>query len=405
MTFAWQTKLALGASLFGAAIMANHAVAQEATTQEFTAKSGKIQGEMLTPLEHPWKIAVLPDDRLLITEKTGNLRLFADGKLSEPIANVPKVHFEGQGGLLSVVAHPGFATNNTIYLSYAEPAEAQPANAKDPGDPRVGDNGPNSDVVLKGLAVARAVLDGNQLKDVEVIWRQEPKQIGRGHFGGHMAFSGDEKLFITNGDRQRFLSHDPATNAGKIVRINPDGSLPADNMDQNAKNARKDVWSTGHRNPLGLAFDPATRKLWIHEMGPAGGDEFNLIERGADYGWPAVSNGDHYDGQPIPRHDTRPEFKKPVISWTPVISPAGLTFYTGTRFADWTGAALIGGLSSKAMVIVEVKGETAREVDRVDMGMRIRDVAEASDGSLYVLKDGEDGGLMHLRPHAKDASR
>lgn len=405
MMLAWRIKLALGASILGAAVMGDQAIAQQAAMQEFTSKSGKIQGEILAPLQHPWKIAVLPGDRLLITEKTGNLRLFANGKLSKPIGNVPKVHFEGQGGLLSVIAHPGFATNNTIYLSYAEPAEDQPVNASDPGDPRVGDDGPNSDVILKGLAVARAVLDGNELKDVEVIWRQEPKQIGRGHFGGHMAFSGDEKLFITNGDRQRFLSHDPATNAGKIVRINPDGSLPADNMEQNAKNTRKDVWSTGHRNPLGLAFDPATRKLWIHEMGPAGGDEFNLIERGADYGWPAVSNGDHYDGQPIPRHDTRPEFKKPVISWTPVISPAGLAFYTGTRFADWTGAALIGGLSSKAIVIVEVKGETAREVDRVDMGMRIRDVAEASDGSLYVLSDGEDGGLLHLKPHAKDASR
>lgn len=364
----------------------------------FTAKSGSLQGEMLAPLVHPWKIAVLPDGRLLITEKGGTLRLFADGKLSDPIANVPNVHSEGQGGLLSVVMHPGFATNNTIYLSYAEPADEQPQNATDPGDPRVGDDGPNSDVTLKGLAVARAVLDGDQLKSVEVVWRQEPKQIGRGHYGGHMAFSGDEKLFITSGDRQRFLSHDPATNAGKIVRINPDGSLPADNMEQGPTNARKDVWSVGHRNPLGIAFDPATRKLWIHEMGPAGGDELNLMERGADYGWPAVSNGDHYDGQPIPRHETRPEFKSPVISWSPVISPSGFTFYTGALFKDWTGKALIGGLSSKAIIVVEVKGDTVREFERIDMGMRIRDVVEASDGSLYVLKDGPSGGLLRLTP-------
>ncbi len=402
---AWKRPLALGAGFVGAALMFDAASAQQDAAQEFSSKSGKIQGTMLASLEHPWKIAVLPGDRLLITEKPGRLRLFENGKLSEPIANVPKVHFEGQGGLLSVVPHPGFATNNTIYLSYAEPAEDQPGKAKDPGDPRIGDDGPNSDVVLKGLAVARAELDGTGLKNVEVIWRQEPKQIGRGHFGGHMAFSGDEKLFITNGDRQRFLSHDPATNAGKIVRINPDGSLPADNMEQGPKNARKDVWSTGHRNPLGIAFDPATRKLWIHEMGPAGGDEFNLIERGADYGWPAVSNGDHYDGQPIPRHATRPEFVKPVISWSPVISPAGLTFYTGTRFRDWTGKALIGGLSSKAIIVVEVAGDAAREVERIDMGVRIRDVVEAEDGALYVLKDGEDGGLMRLTPPGKDARR
>lgn len=376
-----------------------------ATSQQFSSQSGPIQGEMLVPLEHPWKIAVLPDDRLLITEKPGRLRLFENGKLSEPIEGVPKVHFEGQGGLLAVITDPGFATNNTIYLSYAEPAEQQPADAKDPGDPRVGDDGPNSDVVLKGLAVARAELAGNALKNVDVIWRQEPKQIGRGHFGGQMAFSGDGKLFITSGERQRFLSQDPTTNAGKIVRINSDGQLPADNMDQGPDNPRRDVWSTGHRNPLGIAFDPATRKLWIHEMGPLGGDEFNLIERGANYGWPVVSNGDHYDGQKIPRHDTRPDFKPPVISWTPVISPAGLIFYKGSRFRDWTGKALIGGLSSKAIVVVEVKGDNAREVERIDMGMRIRDIMEASNGDLYVLKDGEDGGLLRLTPHAKDASR
>ena len=212
--------------------MFDAASAQQGQTQEFTAKSGAIAAEMLAPLEHPWKIAVLPGDRLLITEKPGRLRLFENGKLSEPIEGVPEVHFEGQGGLLGVVTDPGFSINNTIYLSYAEPAEQQPENAADPGDPRVGDDGPNSDVVLKGLAVARAELDGTKLKNVEVIWRQEPKQIGRGHFGGQMTFSGDGKLFITSGERQRFLSHDPTTNAGKIVRINSDGVLPADNMDQ-----------------------------------------------------------------------------------------------------------------------------------------------------------------------------
>lgn len=394
----------LGVAILGAAMMADVAAAQS-EMKEFKTASGTILAETLASLKHPWKIAVLPGDRLLITEKTGALRLFENGKLSEPIAGVPKVHFEGQGGLLAVVAHPGFATNNTIYLSYAEPAEDQPANAKDPGDPRVGDDGPNSDVVLKGLAVARAVLDGNALKDLEVVWRQEPKQIGRGHFGGQMAFSGDERLFITSGERQRFLSHDPATNAGKIVRINPDGSFPGDNMDQGPKNARKDVWSTGHRNPLGIAFDPATRNLWIHEMGPLGGDEFNLIERGADYGWPAVSNGDHYNNEKIARHETRPEFKPPVISWTPVISPAGLIFYTGKAFPDWTGKALIGGLTSEGIVVVDVKGENASEVERLDMKMRVRDVVEGSDGSLYVLKDGEDGALMRLRRQERDARR
>jgi len=395
----------LGLSVMGCLLMTSPALAQQDAVQEFNTRSGKLQGEVLASLQHPWKIAVLPGDRLLITEKPGRLRLFENGKLSEPIAGVPKVHFAGQGGLLAVVAHPGFATNNTIYLSYSEPAEEQPAGAKDPGDPRIGSDGPNSDVTLKGLAVARAVLDGNTLKEVDVVWRQEPKQIGRGHFGGQMAFSGDEKLFITSGERQRFLSQDPATNAGKIVRINPDGSLPADNMEQGPQNARKDVWTTGHRNPLGIAFDPASRNLWIHEMGPLGGDEFNLIERGANYGWPIVSNGDHYDEQEIPPHATRPEFKPPVISWTPVISPAGLIFYRGTRFPDWTGKALIGGLTSEGIVVVEVKGEDAREFERVPMGMRVRDVMEAADGSLYVLKDGKDGALIRLTPRENAARR
>jgi glucose/arabinose dehydrogenase len=391
--------------MMGCLLMTSPALAQQDAVQEFNTRSGKLQGEVLASLQHPWKIAVLPGDRLLITEKPGRLRLFENGKLSEPVAGVPKVHFAGQGGLLAVVAHLGFATNNTIYLSYSEPAEEQPAGAKDPGDPRIGSDGPNADVTLKGLAVARAVLDGNTLKEVDVVWRQEPKHIGRGHFGGQMAFSGDEKLFITSGERQRFLSQDPATNAGKIVRINPDGSLPADNMEQGPQNTRKDVWSTGHRNPLGLAFDPASRNLWIHEMGPLGGDEFNLIERGANYGWPIVSNGDHYDEQQIPRHATRPEFKPPVISWTPVISPAGLIFYRGSRFPDWTGKALIGGLTSEGIVVVEVKGEDAREFERVPMGMRVRDVMEGADGSLYVLKDGEDGALIRLTPRKNAAQR
>lgn len=400
----WRTFTALGSAVLGT-IAVFDTGAQAGAAQQVKTKSGTIQAEKLVALQHPWKIAVLPDDRLLITEKPGRLRVFENGRVSDPIANVPKVHFEGQGGLLAVIADPGFATNRTIYLSYAEPAAQQPTNASDPGDPRVGDDGPNSDVVLKGLAVARAELDGNALKSVEVIWRQEPKQIGRGHFGGQMAFSGDGKLFITSGERQRFLSQDPMTNAGKIIRINSDGVLPADNMEQGPGNSRRDVWSTGHRNPLGIAFDPATRKLWIHEMGPLGGDEFNLIERGANYGWPEVSNGDHYNSEKIPRHSTRPEFRQPVISWSPVISPAGLIFYTGTRFANWSGKALIGGLSSKALIVVEVKGDTAREVERVDMGMRVRDVMETSNGDLYILKDGEDGGLWKLTPQAKDASR
>ena len=362
-------------------------------------KAGAVRVERLASLNEPWGMAFLPDGRLLVTEKPGRLRIFSGGTLSEPIGGVPAVAYRGQGGLLDVAVDPGFATNGLVYLSYAEAAELQPANARDERDPRFGPGGGggNPDVVLKGGAVARGRLVGTQLQDVKVIWRQVPKTIGRGHFGGHLAFAPDGKLFITSGDRMRFdPAQDMSSNLGKMVRINPDGTIPSDNPF--ASSGRPDIWSSGHRNQLGVAIHPETGKVWIHEMGPRHGDELNIPESGKNYGWPVVSNGDNYDLSPIPDHPTRPEFVAPITYWHPAISPSGFIFYTGTRFADWKGNALIGGLSSEALIRLKLEGSVVKEEERLELRRRIRDVVQDPDGSVLVLVDGKEGALLRLTP-------
>ena len=358
----------------------------------------EVNVESLAKLDNPWGMAFLPDGKLLITEKPGRLRIYENGKLSEPISGVPEVDYRGQGGLLDVTVDPNFSTNSYVYLSYAEPAKEQPKDAKDERDPRIGNEQDLEDVTLKGLAVARGVLDGNALKDVQVIWRQEPKMIGRGHFGGRIVFAPDGTLFITSGDRQRFTpAQDLSSNSGKVLRINPDGSAPKDNA-LAGREGRPDIYSIGHRNPLSAAINPATETLWIVEMGPKGGDELNVIEKGANYGWPVVSDGDHYNDEPIPDHKTRPEFKTAIKVWTPVISPSGMIFYGGDLFADWRGNALIGALSGEAIVRLKVAGDTVTAEEKIDMGRRIRDVIEAPDGAILALGDEDNAELLRLTP-------
>jgi aldose sugar dehydrogenase len=330
--------------------------------------------------DEPWAMSFLPDGRLLVTEKRGALKLFdASSNSSKDISGVPTVDYGGQGGLGDVVPHPKFSDNGWVYLSYAELGE---------GDTR-------------GAAVARGRLTldasgGGALSDVAVIWRQVPKVSGQGHYGHRIAFDAGGMLWIASGERQKFdPAQDMQSNLGKILRLNDDGSLPGDNPFADQGGVAAQVWSLGHRNPLGLAFD-AKGVLWVQEMGPAGGDELNLIERGANYGYPIVSNGDHYDGRVIPDHDTRPEFNAPEITWTPVIAPAGFIIYSGSEFPEWQGDGFIGGLASQALIRVEFDGATAREAERFDMGKRIREVEQGPDGAIWVLEDGGDARLLKL---------
>lgn len=328
----------------------------------------------------------LPDGRLLVSEKKGALKLLDPAAPSRhhDIRGLPEVDYGGQGGLGDVVLHPRFADNGLVYLSYAEAGE---------GD-------------LRGGAVARAKLGldsrgGGALSGLEVIWRQVPKVSGRGHYGHRIAFDDEGKLWISSSERQKFdPAQDMQSNLGKVIRLNDDGSVPADNPFARQGGVAAQVWSLGHRNALGLAFD-AQGRLWEHEMGPKGGDELNLIERGANYGYPIVSNGDHYDGKPIPDHATRPQFNAPEVSWTPVISPAGFVIYSGERFPQWKGDGFIGGLSSKALVRIEFDGAQAREAARYPMGERIREVEQGPDGALWLLEDedeGSGGRLLKLEP-------
>ncbi|MCH9696223.1 MAG: PQQ-dependent sugar dehydrogenase [Gammaproteobacteria bacterium] len=349
--------------------------------------------EPLASFDQPWALAFLPDGRILVTEKKGNLMLLAqDGRSFGAVQGMPDVDYGGQGGLGDVALHPDFADNGLIYLSYAEAGVAG----------------------TRGAAVARGVLEltgrGGRLSDVEVVWRQYPKVVGFGHYGHRILFDDDGYLWITSGDRQKFTpSQDMQSTIGKIVRLHDDGSVPDDNpfVDYYSEDAFVDddgvyaqIWSMGHRNPLGIATD-LDGKLWSIEMGPLGGDELNHIVRGGNYGYPVVSNGTHYDGRDIPNHDTRPEFNAPAAYWVPAISPGHLMIYSGDLFSDWQGNAFAAGLSSQAIVRIELDGSEAREVDRFDMNARIRSIAQGPAGALWVLEDERresQGSLLKLTP-------
>ena len=370
-----------------------------AAAADLQTKQGVVNVEPLAKLDNPWGMTFLPDGKLLITEKPGRMRIFADGKLSDPIGGVPKVAFRGQGGLLDVEIDPKFAENKLVYISYAEPAENQPPGTKDSIDQRLGTFFRGDDPMIKSGAVARAKLEGNELKDLKVIWRQEP-HIGRGHFGGRLIFAPDGKLFILSGERQRFEpSQDPKSALGAVVRINPDGSVPQDNPFVGKDGYRPDLYTKGNRNPLGGAIHPGTGELWINEMGPKGGDELNVIKPGKNYGWPLVCEGTHYNDAPIPRHDTRPEFEKPLRAWNPVISPSGMIFYNGSKFPAWKGSAFIGGLSSRALIRLAVdSGGKVGEEERLNTNFRVRDIIETPDGAILLLSDGPNGELLRLTP-------
>ena len=380
------------------------AVAASALGQPMTVSStaGDIRIERLATLEFPWGMAYLPDGRLLITEKPGRLRIWSNGRLSEPVSGLPQVSYLGtqgeQGGLLDVAVDPNFARNGFIYLSYSEAAEKSNQLAET-GDARFSNYLDMSDNSIRGGAVARARLDGNALRDVQVIWRQTPKTIGRGHFGHRLVFAPDGKLLITSGDRMRFdPAQDMNSNLGKVLRINTDGTLPADNPFAGKKDARGDIYSVGHRNILAATIYAPSGRLWVFEMGPLGGDEVNIVEAGKNYGWPEVSNGDNYDSSAIIDHPSSKEFQAPVRTWTPVISPSGAMFYDGSLFANWRGNLLVGGLSSMALVRLTTDGTRISNEERIDMGRRIRDVIQAPDGAILAIVDAPKGDLLRLTP-------
>jgi glucose/arabinose dehydrogenase len=322
-------------------------------------------------------------------------RASGGGVPQAPVPGLPPISYREskseQGGLLDVVVDPDFSANRTIYLSYSEEAPA-PAGAKDTDDPRFAGHLDLTDMRWRGGAVARATLDGTQLSDVKVIWRQEPKLIGRGHFGHRLVFDRDGMLFITSGDRMRFdPAQDSKSNLGKVVRMKRDGT-------------GAEIWSTGDRNMLSAAVHPTTGQLFVFEMGPLGGDELNIVERGQNYGWPVVSNGDNYDKSPIPDHQTRPEFKAPIRTWTPVISPSGALFYDGALF-PWRGSVIVGGLSSMALIRLTLEGSRVTGEERIDMKRRVRDVIQARDGAILAITDEKNGALLRVTPASGDERR
>jgi glucose/arabinose dehydrogenase len=370
-----------------AAVTTESTPASAAVPTENTNVAGTNESFTITEVARftsPWAMSFLPDGRLLVTEMAGTLHLYdANSNEKGSITGVPDVAHVAQGGLGDVVLHPKYATNSLVYISYVEAGEGG-----------------------LGAAVARARLalddkGGGALEDLEVIWRQTPKKSGDGHFGYRITFDNKGMLWISSSERKEFdPAQDMDTNLGKILRLNDDGSAPADNPFTDQGEVAAQVWSLGHRNILGLAF-ASDGKLWAHEMGPKDGDELNLIEKGANYGYPIVSNGNHYDDKPIPDHDTRPEFRAPAITWTPVISPAGFIIYDGDLFPNWKGHGFIGGLSSKALVRVEFNGDSAREAERFDMQRRIREVEQGPDGAIWLLEDGTrqgSGWLLKLTP-------
>ena len=364
------------------------ASAQSPSTEQVEIKGSQgsaLVGVVLSSFDQPWAMTFLPDGQSLVTEKAGTMWLLDQNQQKRfPVANVPEVTARGQGGLGDVIIHPDFAKNNTVYISYIE-------------------RDPNNDQ-YSGAVIERAVLTltegGASLSDRTLIWRQSPKMKGNGHYSHRMAFSPDGYLFVTSGERQKFTpAQNMSMNLGKILRLNSDGSVPQDNPFYGQGRVTEQIWTLGHRNPLGIDFD-AAGNLWSHEMGPRHGDELN-IERGRNYGYPMVSQGDHYSGVKIPNHEDYPIFKSPEFAWVPAISPAGFIIYKGDVFSDWKGNGFIGGLSSNALVRVvfdkDDKGKwQVKEAERYEWGKRVREVEQDSKGNIYVLEDKEGGRLIKL---------
>lgn len=370
------------ASLCAIAAIAAFVVGASAAPQTFPSSAGPIQVETVADgLQHPWALAFLPDGRMLVTERPGRMRVVTpDGKMSSPVAGLPKVFARSQGGLLDVAVDRGFSQNRTIYFCYAEPSGSGARTA---------------------LARAR-LAEEPYVENLRVIFRQEGPLSTGNHFGCRIVQMPDNTLILTMGDHftPREEAQNLANHLGKIVRIAPDGSVPNDNPFAGRRGAKPEIWSYGHRNSQGAALNPSSGKLWMHEHGPRGGDEINIPQAGKNYGWPVIGFGVDYSGAKIHEGTSKPGMEQPSRQWTPVIAPSGMAFYTADLFPQWKNNLFIGGLVARALVRLELDGEKVTKEERLlqDLRQRIRDVRAGPDGALWLLTDSANGQLLRLTP-------
>lgn len=337
---------------------------------------------IVSGLANPWALAFMPDGRILVTEKPGRLRIVTTtGQMSEPLTGVPAVYARGQGGLLDVAIDPNFAQNRLVYLTYAEAGEGG-----------------------AGTAAARGRLNAaaTGLENVQVIYRQSPKVEGGGHYGSRLVFARDGKLFITQGDRMNYRdrAQDLSQGQGKLIRINPDGTVPSDNPFVNHTGALPEIWSYGHRNMQAATLDPATGQIYTVEHGARGGDELNSPQRSKNYGWPVITYGVDYNGSRIGEGAEKEGMEQPVYYWDPVIAPSGATFYTGDVFPAWKGNLFVGSMTPGALVRLELNGGKVTKEERYlgELRVRVRDVQQGPDGLLYLVTDASNGLLLRVRP-------
>lgn len=370
--------------IFGIGALINAGPAKAAAT---AAQAGVSVQTVAAKLDHPWSLAFMPDGRMLVTERTGALRYVSrGGVVSAPLRGLPAVAADGQGGLFDVVLAPDFATTRQIYFAYAESDTKNPA--------------------LNGTAIARATLGESGIAQVQVIYRQTPKKESSAHFGGRLVFDkdagGKPVLFATLGDRFDFkeLAQDLPVTLGKVIRIYPDGSIPADNPFVGKAGARPEIWSYGHRNPQAAALNPASGDLWTVEHGPRGGDEVNITSAGKNYGWPVITWGRDYSGVKIGIGTTKAGMEQPLHMWNPSIAPSGMAFVTSDKYPGWQGSLLVGALAHQRIARLVLDGNKVLREEQFlgDLGERIRDIRQGPDGYIYLLTDSENGRLLKLVP-------